>query len=1189
MTRTLSLHPRVGLALATALATVALTTAGLALTRALGEHLVVWPAHAVLYAALLRSGRRAWPGVVLAYAVGATAAAGLHGDSAGWTAAIALAPLPGAVLTALLVRRWVGLPMRLHGLDRIALALGAAALLGPALGAFLAGGVDTVLHGHAYGRGWWEWYRAGSIGLLLFGPMLLSAQPAHLRPTRGLVERLTAIAVIAGATAWVFGQPGQTVGISALLLTVPLLWGALRHGAPLASAMAGVLVLLGAWLTGQQSGPFYYAGPALGALVLDLQLFVLVLGGGAIVLGLAIQEREGALHALRDSQARLNEAQRLAHLGSWEWNPRTAALHWSDEAFRVLGHEPGAVEPTLERFMGSIHPEDRPTMQAGIASVQAGGEPVRITYRIVRPDGAVRWVQAQGALEKGADGAPLRIFGAIQDITERKRAEDALQESEARIQSLLATLPHGVEELRVDGTIVFCNAAFARMNGYDTPQELLGLSVAALMADAEEGQRLVGYLAHLAAEQPPPASYVSRNRTRDGRVIDVQVDWDYLRDTAGRVTGFTAVITDITERKRAEDALRRAQELARLGQWYWNPATGEAGWSDIQRDILGLAPDAEATFEAWRATVHPDDWRRVEQALRRAVEHHEPYTIDFRAVRPDGTVRHVTTIAEAVDSPNGGGPLITGTLQDLTERRVLEAQVHEREQRLARAHRLVRLGHFTWHVATGEVDWSPELRALYGLPPDAEATFETFRHAVHPEDWPRLMEHIEESMADAGALHANEYRVLAPDGAVRWERSLGEWERDPDGTPLALFGTVLDITADKRAEEQLRALTQDLEARVAERTRELETARERLQYLLRNTPAVIYSAEPGEGYATRFVSENVAWVTGYAAGDFLQDADLWTERLHPDDTVRIGAAIERLLAEGRVAVEYRFRVADGGYRWMRDEMWLVRDDTGTPEEIVGALLDVTDRVVAEQELAVARETMAKQQKLATIGQLTATVSHELRNPLGTIRASAAGLLQTTADKDSRTSRVLQRIERNVARCDNIITDLLDFSRSRPALREPTAIVAWLTELVGEHAQPPWLEIQLELEAVAGLEVPLARDRIRRVVINLLDNAIQAMEPAAGDGGGRLSLSARTEQGRLLLCVTDIGPGMDEAMRARVFEPLFSTKVYGVGLGLPTVKQIVEDEGGGVDIRSEPGVGTSVEFWLPLSEPPEMEH
>jgi len=247
--------------------------------------------------------------------------------------------------------------------------------------------------------------------------------------------------------------------------------------------------------------------------------------------------------------------------------------------------------------------------------------------------------------------------------------------------------------------------------------------------------------------------------------------------------------------------------------------------------------------------------------------------------------------------------------------------------------------------------------------------------------------------------------------------------------------------------------------------------------------------------------------------------------------------------------------------------------------------DVTNRIMAEMEILAMRDQLDVQEKMATIGQITATVSHELRNPLGTISASIFRMRNFITDPERKEFQILDRIERNVNRCNNIINDLLDFSRNTTPYPESTEIDAWIGEQLRELNHPDWLQVDYR-PGCQGLKMELDRDRMRRALINLVENGTEAMEEewkANRDKECRLTVSTQLESGQLAIVVSDTGPGMPQHVLDRIFEPLFSTKTYGVGLGLPTVRQIMEQQGGGIEIKSLPGSGTQSMLWLPLAE------
>ena len=232
------------------------------------------------------------------------------------------------------------------------------------------------------------------------------------------------------------------------------------------------------------------------------------------------------------------------------------------------------------------------------------------------------------------------------------------------------------------------------------------------------------------------------------------------------------------------------------------------------------------------------------------------------------------------------------------------------------------------------------------------------------------------------------------------------------------------------------------------------------------------------------------------------------------------------------------------------------------------------------ELHQANEALVRKERLAALGQLTATVAHELRNPLGTIRTSFAVVELKIGTAEGQLKRALDRIERNIGRCNRIITELLDFTRVRDLEPASTPLDPWLADFFREYDVPPKVALRREQRAPDAF-VSIDNEQFRRALVNVVENACQAMR---GDddarAGGRLTVATRDTGQRVEIAITDTGPGMPADVMARIFEPLYSTKGFRVGLGLPTVKQIMERHGGGIEFASQEGAGTQTVLWLP---------
>ncbi len=235
------------------------------------------------------------------------------------------------------------------------------------------------------------------------------------------------------------------------------------------------------------------------------------------------------------------------------------------------------------------------------------------------------------------------------------------------------------------------------------------------------------------------------------------------------------------------------------------------------------------------------------------------------------------------------------------------------------------------------------------------------------------------------------------------------------------------------------------------------------------------------------------------------------------------------------------------------------------------------------ELEGVQEELLVKARLAVLGQLTGSVAHELRNPLGAIATSNAIIvrkLEALGIED--VSRATDRIGRNIHRCDMIVTELLDFAKAKGLVREPTALDAWLPEVLNDQDIPDGLTLTQDLSG-ANVVVDIDRERLRRAITNLINNACDALMDEAGlHGDGEITVSCRASGERAAIEVADNGPGIGRDILPDVLKPLFSTKSFGFGLGLPTVVQILEEHGGGLEISTPDTGGTRMVLWLPLA-------
>lgn len=271
-------------------------------------------------------------------------------------------------------------------------------------------------------------------------------------------------------------------------------------------------------------------------------------------------------------------------------------------------------------------------------------------------------------------------------------------------------------------------------------------------------------------------------------------------------------------------------------------------------------------------------------------------------------------------------------------------------------------------------------------------------------------------------------------------------------------------------------------------------------------------------------------------------------------------------------------VGNGDFDALRNSPLQARCDRDEISDLVqsfGKMSDRLHRLIQEH---------GRGERLAMLGQVAATVSHELRNPLAAIRNSIFLIRQSPAGREPANQRAFERVERNIDRCTRIIGDMLEYTRDKVLSRRSVALDRFLAEFLEEYATPGDVPIELDVRDVAVVDIDPGR--FRQVLVNLVDNAAQALtdkewQPQEGHFP-RIVLRAETIGEQVALSIIDNGPGIPEDKLPKIFEPLFTTKSFGVGLGLPTARQLVEQHGGTMEVVSKIGEGTTFTIRLPSS-------
>jgi PAS domain S-box-containing protein len=304
-----------------------------------------------------------------------------------------------------------------------------------------------------------------------------------------------------------------------------------------------------------------------------------------------ITERNRAEEKLKQSEGQLAEAQQIARVGSWNWDLQSNALNWSDELYRVFGVDPQTCNPAYEAVvMESIHAEDRALVRGVIESSLKTQEPFSFYYRIHRPDGEERVIHARGDVVSDEHGTPIRMFGTAQDVTERKKAEEALREAEQKYRDIFENAGEGIFQSTPDGRYIAANPALARMYRFASPEELIHSCQDISQQVYVDPTRREEFKRQL-EEQGAVRGFEHEVFRKDGSRLWISVNARTVRDEQGAIHYYEGTAQDITDRKAAEEKLKASSEQLRALSASLQAAREEEG-ARIAREIhdeLGAA------------------------------------------------------------------------------------------------------------------------------------------------------------------------------------------------------------------------------------------------------------------------------------------------------------------------------------------------------------------------------------------------------------------------------------------------------------------------------------------------------------------------------------------------------------------------------------------------------------------------
>ena len=904
---------------------------------------------------------------------------------------------------------------------------------------------------------------------------------------------------------------------------------------------------------------------------------------------------------LQESKARLEEAQRVAHVGYWDWNIETNVVVWSDETYRIFGVERGERSMDFETVRALVHPEDREALYSTVdVELDAGVHPVA-DFRIVTPGGEVRtvhaitsklWSALPGDPGKGKSGKTHRLFGTVQDITELKRAEEAryalaqdLQESRAWLEEAqrVAHLGYWIWDLETNKVI--WSDETSRIFGL-APQ-VGSLDVAKVFEMIHPDDRdAVSRTAEGAIRSRTRADCEHRLFRPDGEMRVVHSLGDVRNTSEGRTQMF-GTTQDITDRKRVEEErqtlssalqqsnarLEEAQRVAHIGHYEFNPVENHVSWSAELCRIWGLPPvkgpiDMATIFEM----IHPEDREYAARAIEEIIRSGTHLKAEHRIVRPGGEVYYVQVLGTVKRDSSGRAYELFGTCQDVTHRKLAEQALRRNQFYLSEGERLAHMG--SW--ASGDLGirwsddliiyWSDEVYKIYGLDPkNGTPSLQQYLAAIHPQDRAAMAETIKTMHEQRCGCDVTK-RIVRPDGEVRYVRCVGIPVVE-DGVFQGFHGTTMDVTAQELLTQELR----------------------REQAYLAEAQSLAHIGSWATNFATgqiHHVSDETIRLHGFDPKHSPVPLERFFDTLHPEDKPDVVVALNNAVRTGvdYDIQEFRICLPDGTMRFLRTIGH--HDPSGEVGEYIGITMDITERKRAEEERERLRQLeseLAHTTRVNMMGELAAALAHEIKQPIAASVTSANALLRWLAHDPpdlERARAAAVRVDKEGNRAADIINSLRAFYKTgTPGERQVVDVMSTIEEmrlLLQTEAARYSVTIHTELKSDSP-DILADRVQLQQILMNLMLNAIEAMK----DCGGALTISSgANSEGQLIVSIKDTGVGLQADGADRIFDPFHTTKPQGTGMGLTITRSIVEAYGGRVWATANPGAGATFHFTLP---------
>lgn len=843
-----------------------------------------------------------------------------------------------------------------------------------------------------------------------------------------------------------------------------------------------------------------------------------------------------------------------------------------DFANRQLLEYVGVSLEELQDWATFIHESDRLSVMEEWTRSVSEVRPFDMEFRLRRSDGVYCWFHSHAVPVRAENGSVLRWYNLATDIEGRKRVDDPRHATERDLRAIVDDIPAMIAIHTESGELLLENRAaqeyHGRLPGETTPSET------AAVVHPDDVPSFTAATRH-ALMTGLPLMLEQRLCGGDGAYRWFQVRSQRSGGRNGNGPRWYTVGTDIDDRRRAVEAARAAESDLRLvldtlpALVKTMTPSGEIEFANQRLlDYLGVGLDQ---LQEWPRFIHESDRPMMIERLTRSLENGQPYEAECRLRRADGVYRWLQGSAVPVRGPDGDVVRWYYLIIDIEDRK-------QAEDLLRSSERQFRAIVDNIPALVGVITESGELEMVnrasldfHGQSLDELKQWKV-SDLVHPDDLPAELQALQHSF-QTGLPLEHEHRLRRADAEYRWFQLRALRSRNEQDGTSRWYCVETDIHDRKIAEQAL----------LASETRLLEVQQ------LSRTGAWRYDA--GTGIVES--SPEIQRVYGVQPGEDISHPSFWFERIHPDDRPRVQAHFERCLGERTdYQAGYRIVLPDGSIRYQYATGHPVTNEAGELVEFIGASMDMTDHWLATRELERASEAvralearMSRAAQIAAVGELAGSIAHEVNQPLAAVVANGHASLRWLSASPPNLPRAREAVER-------IVKDGKDAGeivrRVRGLFRRtaPEKVPLRLDEVIGEvlrllDSHPTRREVSISVVLSPDLPCVCAdRVQLQQVLLNLMRNALEALEPVSGRAKLLSVRSERTDAGQAVILVGDNGIGFEDP--AAAFEPFVTTKPDGMGLGLAICRSIIAAHDGTLSAERNAGFGMTFTLTLPIS-------